>query len=196
VDLIAHSQGGWWWSASCRFEYDASDPTFPPIGTVVTLASRTGAPLASTVAELRRSARTRKALAFADRIVPGRRRARRRSPSWRGLAVHGPAPRGAAPGAHRLTTVGGTDDVVVPANRIRVPGATEVVVDVADSATRRHPPRPARPAGRAQRTRAPAAAVHLGARGLRSAVAPVLISRVEGDLGEHLTTYLEVRTWK
>jgi hypothetical protein len=32
--------------------------------------------------------------------------------------------------------------------------------------------------------------------GLRSAVEPVLVSRVEGDLGELLTTYLEVRTWK
>ena len=92
-----------------------------------------------------------------------------------------------------LTTIGGTDDVVVPANRIRVPGATEVVVavDGLDDHTAIHHDDRALQVVRggpgAQTT-----SVHVVPGGLRAAVEPVLISRVEGDLGEYLTTYLEV----
>jgi hypothetical protein len=199
VDLIAHSQGGVVVERFLRFEYDASDPTLPPIGTVVTLASpHRGAPLASTVAELRRSARTRKAIALADRIVPGPPSG---ATSVAQLAEDSPfmARLHAAPLPEHidLTTVGGTDDVVVPANRIRVPGATEVVVDVAgigDHGAIHHDPRALQVVRSALERRPPPCTSLLEA--LRSAVAPVLISRVEGDLGEHLTTYLEVRTWK
>jgi hypothetical protein len=92
-----------------------------------------------------------------------------------------------------LTTVGGTDDVVVPANRIHVPGATEVVVDVDGLGDHRaidHDGRALQVVRSALEQRPPPCTSLL--EGLRGAIEPVLISRVEGDLGEYLTTYLEV----
>jgi hypothetical protein len=199
VDLIAHSQGGVVVDRFLRFEYDASDPTFPPIGTVVTLASpHRGAPLASTVAELRRGDRTRKGLGVVDRVLPGPPSSAR---SVAQLAEDSPfmARLHAAPLPEHLdvTTIGGSDDLVVPANRIRIPGATEVVVDVAglaDHGAIDDDPRAMQVVRSALEQRPPPCTSVL--EGLRAAIAPVFISRIEGDLGEYLTTYLEVRTWK
>jgi len=93
-----------------------------------------------------------------------------------------------------LTTVGATDDVVVPANRIHVPGANEVVVGVDgvnDHTAIPHDARALQVVRSALEQRPPPCTSFL--EGVRAAVEPVLVSRVEGDLGEHLTTYLEVR---
>ena len=63
VDLIADSQGGVVVDAFLHNDYAASDPTFPPIGTVVTLSSpHEGAPIATAAAQFRGSAAGRVAL--------------------------------------------------------------------------------------------------------------------------------------
>ena len=194
VDLIAHSQGGVVVERFLRFEYDASDPTFPPIGTVVTLSSpHRGAPLATTADDLRRNGTTRRALDLLDPVLPGPPSG---ATSVRQLAEDSPFMErlGDVPLPEHvdLTTIGGTDDVIVPANRIRVPGATEVVVDVAglaDHTAIHHDGRALQVVRAALEQRPPPCTSLL--EGLRAAIEPVLISRVEGDLGEYLTTYLE-----
>ena len=196
VDLIAHSQGGVVVEWFLRFEYDASDPSFPPIGTVVTLASpHRGAPLATTAQELERNRKTRRALDVLDPVLPG---PPSDAPSVRQLAEDSPFMArlhdAAFPDHVELTTVGGTDDAVVPANRIRVPGATEVVVavDGLNDHTAIHHDARALQVVRSALEHRPAPCTSF-LEGVRSAVEPVLLSRVEGDLGEYLTTYLEVR---
>jgi len=195
VDLIAHSQGGVVVERFLRVEYDASDPTFPPLGTVVTLSSpHQGAPLATTTKDLRANRDTRRALDVLDPVLPG---PPSDATSVRQLAEDSPfmtrmhdAP---FPEQVDLTTVGGTDDVVVPANRIHVPGATEAVVDVDgldDHGAIHHDGRALQVVRSALEQQPPPCTSLL--EGLRGAIEPVLISRVEGDLGEYLTTYLEV----
>ena len=196
VDLVAQSQGGIVLQRFLRFEYDASDPTFPPLGTVVTLSSpHGGAPIATSVGDLRGESKTRRALDLADRVLPGPPSDAR---SVAQLAEDSPfmahLHARALPDHLDVTTVGGTDDVIVPANRIHVPGATEVVVDVAgvnDHSAIHHDSRALQVVRSALEHRPPPCTSLL--EGLRSAVEPVLISRVEGDLGEYVTTYLEVR---
>jgi hypothetical protein len=200
VDLIAHSQGGVVVERFLRFEYDASDPSFPPIGTVVTLASpHEGAPLATSAADLRDHRTTRRALDVLDAIdehvdkVPG---PPSDATSVGQLAEDSPfmdrlrtAP---LPEHIELTTIGGTDDIIVPANRIRVPGATEVVVDVdgvSDHTAIHGDANALRAVRSALEQQAPPCTSLLT--GLRAAIEPVLISRVEGDLGAYVTTYLE-----
>ena len=93
-----------------------------------------------------------------------------------------------------LTTVGATDDLIVPANRIHVPGANEVVVGVdglSDHTAIPHDDRALQVVRSALEQRPAPCTSFL--EGVRGAVEPVLLSRVEGDLGEYLTTYLEVR---
>src|SRR5436853_275264 len=54
VDLIAHSQGGVVVDVFLQDYYDAADPAYPPIGTIVTLSSpHEGAPLATAAADWR-----------------------------------------------------------------------------------------------------------------------------------------------
>jgi hypothetical protein len=196
VDLIAHSQGGVVVDAFLRWEYDAADPAFPPIGTVVTLASpHQGAPLATTGATLRENEAIRGVLDVTDDIRPGppsdaksvlqlSENSRLMRKLWAGRL----------PEHIDFTTIGGTDDIVVPANRIRVPGATEVVVVVDglnDHSAITSDDRSLQVVRSALELRPPPCTSVL--EGLRSAVEPVLLSRVEGDLGEFVTTYLEVR---
>lgn len=196
VDLIAHSQGGIVVDLFLRDHYDASDPTFPPIGTVVTLASpHQGAPLATSGRTLREHPVTRRALDVLDGVRPG---PASDAPSVRQLAETSPLMRGlwarGLPEHIDFTTIGGTDDLVVPANRIRVPGATEVVVGVDgvnDHSAIVRDDRALQAVRAALEHRPPPCTSIL--EGLRSAVEPVLLSRVAGDLGEYLTTYLDSR---
>lgn len=195
VDLIAHSQGGVVVERFLRAEYDASDPTFPPLGTVVTLSSpHQGAPLATAARDLRADRRTRRVLEVLDRVRPG---PPSDATSVRQLAEGSPfldrLQRAPLPEQIELTTVGGTDDLVVPANRIHLPGATEVVVGVkglGDHGAIVRDGRALQVVRSALEQRPPPCTSLL--EGLRGAIEPVLISRVEGDLGEYLTTYLEV----
>jgi hypothetical protein len=161
----------------------------------VTLASpHEGAPLASTAADLRRSRKTGRALDMLEPVLPGPPSG---ADSVAQLAEDSPfmdrlhdAP---LPEHVDVTTIGGTDDVIVPANRIHVPGATEVVVGVDglnDHTAIHHDDRALQAVRAALEQRPPPCTTFL--EGLRGAIEPVLISRVEGDLGEYLTTYLEV----
>jgi hypothetical protein len=193
VDLIAHSQGGVVVEQFLRHEYDASDPTFPPIGTVVTLASpHRGAPLATTARTLRRHPRAGPLLDRLGPVLPGppadARSVAQLAEDSAFLERMRMAP---LPEHVALTTVGGTDDVVVPADRIRVPGATEVVVTVdglGDHGAIPRDPRALQVVRSALEQRPPPCTAVL--EGLRGAITPVLLGRVERGLGEHLTDVL------
>jgi plasmid stabilization system protein ParE len=196
VDLIAHSQGGVVVEQFLRHEYDASDPTFPPIGTVVTLASpHRGAPLATTARTLRRDRRTGPVLDRIAPVLPGpptdARSVAQLAEDSRFLERMRRSP---LPEHVEVTTVGGTDDVVVPADRIRIPGATEVVVAVDGLADHGAIPRDRRALQvvRSALERRPPPCTSV-LEGLRGAITPVVLSRVEGDLGAHLTDLLAAR---
>ena len=196
VDLIAHSQGGVVVEQFLRHEYDASDPTFPPIGTVVTLASpHRGAPLATTAQTLRRDRRTGPVLDRIAPVLPGpptdARSVAQLAEDSRFLERMRRSP---LPEHVEVTTVGGTDDVVVPADRIRIPGATEVVVAVDGLADHGAIPRDRRALQvvRSALERRPPPCTSV-LEGLRGAITPVVLSRVEGDLGAHLTDLLAAR---
>src|SRR5262249_37335862 len=69
VDLIAHSQGGVVVDVFLKLIYKSSDPSYPPLGTVVSLASpHEGAPLAQSGANLRDHGKTRHALDVLDEV--------------------------------------------------------------------------------------------------------------------------------
>ena len=69
VDLLAHSQGGVVVEAFLTQIYKPSDPSYPPIGTVVTLSSPLrGDPGAEAIAKIRSTESGDAALAIADRL--------------------------------------------------------------------------------------------------------------------------------
>ncbi len=82
VDLVAHSQGGVVVDEFLQHLYDAADPTFPPLGTVVTLSSpHQGAPLATAAHEIATTDSGKAALGVASGAgLPGTR-ARARGPA-------------------------------------------------------------------------------------------------------------------
>lgn len=129
VDLVAHSQGGVVVDEFLAHVYDQADPGFPPLGTVVTLSSpHQGAPLATAAGEIAKTQSGRDALGAAAGL---------------GLAAKAPALMDLAEGSrlmrdlwrHRLpdqvdfTTIAAVDDLVVPASKTAVPGATQVLVN-------------------------------------------------------------------
>jgi triacylglycerol esterase/lipase EstA (alpha/beta hydrolase family) len=119
VDLIAHSQGGVVVETFLTRIYDRGDATYPPLGTVVTLAApHRGAPLADAAAAIRAS-RT------GDDVLQGVPTAR--TPAVRDLATGSPLmQRNAAeplPELVDLTTIGSATDLLVPGNRATRPGA-------------------------------------------------------------------------
>ncbi len=163
VDLIAHSQGGVVVDVFLAHFYRAADPTFPPLGTVVTLSSpHAGAPLATAGHQIRSTPAGRAALDAVGEVSPlppaGSHAVEdlaEDSRVIRHLWDHG------VPEHFEFTTIGATEDVVVPATQISVPGATETVAAVDSinehSAIVARPGRPPRGASRARRT---SAAVH------------------------------------
>jgi hypothetical protein len=201
VDLVAHSQGGVVVDIFLKFLYEPSDPTFPPLGPVVSLASpHQGAPLARSGEALRSNDTTRHALdvvdAVNDRVGPffppsDSKAVRQLNPDSELMRRLRSTP---LPDDVHYVSIGSTDDWVVPANRIHLDGATEVVVDV-DGYANDHDaiPRDANAlrAVRAALEQRPPPCTSLMA-GIRSSVEPVLLSRVEGDLGETVVTALEV----
>jgi hypothetical protein len=188
VDLIAHSQGGVVVDAFLQHLYRSGDSSFPPIGTVVTLASpHRGAPLASSAARWRESVVGGAVLDGAGAVLP---LPPADAPSVRDLDEGSGFVRGLwrtpLPDHIRFTTIGGTDDVVVPATQIGVPGATEVVVNVGGGPLDDHTNIPSDPealrAVRAALEGRPPPCVDAGD-GLRGAVVPVVVSRIERGLG-------------
>jgi len=131
VDLIAHSYGGVVVLAFLKLLYDPDDSSFPPIGHVVTIASPLeGVPLASWVAQ-------RWGGGGPGRTAVGNRLLGAVAPDTWSSAVAdlaeqsdlvrrlsaSPLPEGV-----RLTTIGSTFDVVVPAELATTDGATHTVV--------------------------------------------------------------------
>jgi hypothetical protein len=84
-----------------------------------------------------------------------------------------------------FTSIGGADDVVVPATQIEVPGATEVVINVDgvnDHSGIPTDPRALEVVRSALEGRAPPC---IGiVEGLRGAIEPVVISRLEHTVGD------------
>jgi hypothetical protein len=188
VDLIAHSQGGVVVDVFLNKLYSAADPTLPPLGNVITLSSpHQGAPLATAGRQIRATPAGRALLDAAESVSslpPPSSTAfgqlTEGSPMMRHLWDQG------LPDHIEYTTIGATEDYVVPATQISVPGATETVAAVngslsEHSAIVRAPD--ALKAVRAALEGRPPPCVSLTT-ALRSAVAPVVISRVEHTLGD------------
>jgi hypothetical protein len=132
VDLIAHSQGGIVVDVFLKYVYDAADPRYPPIGTIVTLASpHEGAPLATAATQIRSTRSGRAFLDVAAGVLPVPPAA---ATSPRQLAEDSAflAALEARPLPDHLdyTTIGIATDVVVPATNVSLDGTTEAVVDV------------------------------------------------------------------
>src|SRR5947208_13551647 len=190
VDLIAHSQGGVVVDVFLKDYYDAADPAYPPIGTIVTLSSpHEGAPLATAAADWDASPVGRALVEAAEERLPVAPPSS--APSVRQLDEHSRFLRDLwddrLPEHVDFTTIGASDDVLVPATQVDVPDATKVVVDVGGGPLDDHTNIPRDPGalrvvraaleGRA----APCVGV---AEGLRGIVVPTLITRVEHGLGE------------
>jgi Peptidase family M23 len=188
VDLIAHSQGGVVVDVFLQTVYKPGDPGLPPIGNVVTLSSpHEGAPLATSAQNWREHPIGKAVVDAADEHLPvppadapSVTQIDEDSPFLRQLWRH------RLPDHIDFTTIGATDDVVVPATQIGVPGATEVVVDVGGGPLDDHSNIPDDPkalrAVRAALEGRPPPCTGVGD-GLRGAVMPVLISRAERGLG-------------
>lgn len=185
VDLIAHSQGGVVVDVFLQYLYDPADATYPPIGTVVTLSSpHEGAPLASAIDRVDDSRVGRAVLELRARdlgLPLGR--------STGQLSEHSElmADLWRRPLHEQLdvTSIGATDDVVVPANRTDVPGATTVTMvvdDVADHGAIPSDPGALRAVRAALEGRAPPCVPFVD--GVRGAVTPVVISRAETVVGD------------
>lgn len=190
VDLLAHSQGGVVVDWFLTHLYDPADLDLPPLGNVVTLSSpHRGAPVATTATRLDRSLVGGRVLEAAEAVAdlpPADSAAVRDlaegSPLMDHLWDHG------VPDHLDFTTIGAPEDAVVPANRISVPGATETVQPVNSlnehSAIVRDPN--ALRAVRAALEHRPPPCVDI-ATALRSAIAPVVISRTETSVGDALS---------
>jgi len=197
IDLIAHSQGGVVVDIFLKLIYAPADPSYPPLGTVVSLASpHAGAPLAESGRVLRADDRTRRVVDAIDGlgvVAPSD------SPAVRQLDPDSALMRRLhakpLPPNVQYTSIGAVADVFVPANRIHLDGAREVVVEV--DALNDHTGIPSDPnalrAVRAALEQRPLPCTSI-VTGIRSSVIPVVVSRVEGDLGQNVLDVLE--TWR
>jgi hypothetical protein len=193
VDLIAHSQGGVVVAEFLANVYEPEDPTLPPLGSVVTLSSPLqGAPAATASGRIRESASGRAALDGVDQVAGGA------VPPSGGMSTVELAEgsqfmrrlrRAEIPGQIDLTSISATDDFIVPADHTTRPGARTITVN---------PPGPmdhsaiygdpgALDATRLALELRPLPCVGT-ADGVRGAVEPVVISRIEHEVGEKAGT--------
>lgn len=188
VDLVAHSQGGVVVDVFLQHVYRADDPTLPPIGTVVTLAApHHGVPLATATRDLRSEVLGRAALEVTDAVTGGAAPPATSSVVGQ-LAEDSALVRGlwrrGLPDHVDFTSIAGVDDVLVPANRTAVPGGRSVTVDpagVSDHGAIVEDPSAMRAARAALEGRPPPCTSL--ADGVRGAVEPVVVSRVEHAAG-------------
>jgi murein DD-endopeptidase MepM/ murein hydrolase activator NlpD len=187
VDLIAHSQGGVVVDVFLASFYRAGDRSYPPLGNVVTLSSpHEGAPLATVGQQVRATRPGKVALDMLDDVAPIPPTG---SPAVQDLAERSSVIRevqaNGVPEHFDYTTIGATEDLVVPATNISLPGATETVAAVdgvnEHSAIVQAPD--ALKAVRAALEGRPPPCVGL-LTALRTAVSPVLISRFEHAVGD------------
>ncbi|MGZ6998658.1 MAG: peptidoglycan DD-metalloendopeptidase family protein [Acidimicrobiia bacterium] len=189
VDLIAHSQGGVVVDAFLAYAYDPADPTLPPLGNVVTLSSpHRGATIARVAAAIGSGPRGRLLLREATRAADGAvppvdgPSTRQLDPDSQFMRRLRSAP---LPGMLDLTSIGATDDVVVDELATERRGARSVLVNPAGAADHSlivHDPQAMRAARLALELRPPECTGLLA--GIRGAVEPVVIRRVELTLGE------------
>jgi hypothetical protein len=189
VDLIAHSQGGVVVDVFLRDFYDAGDPEYPPIGTIVTLSSpHQGVPLATSAADWRRSPVGRHVVDSAEQRVPV---APADAPSVRQLDERSRFLRelwdDRLPEHVDFTTIGATDDFLVPATQVDVRDANKVVVNVGGDPLDDHSniprdPNALRVVRSALEDRAPPCVGVV--EGLRGVMVPTLITRAERGLGD------------
>ena len=189
VDLVAHSQGGVVVDVFLQDYYDAADAEYPPIGTVVTLSSpHEGVPLATAAADWRASPVGKELVEAAEErlsVAPVS------APSVRQLDEHSRFLRDLwddrLPDHVDFTTIGASDDFLVPATQVDVPDATKVVVGVGGGPLDDHANIPRDPGAlrvvRAALEGRPPPCVGV-AEGLRGVVVPTLITRVEHGLGD------------
>ena len=188
VDLIAHSQGGIVVDFFLQHVYRASDLTFPPIGTVITLSSpHEGAPLATAGSQIRGTPVGKTVLGATARLFTAMPNPS--SPAVQQLSEHSSLisdiQRHGVPDHIDLTSIGASEDWVVPATNISLSGAHETTVAVT-SPTAHHAivedPNALRAVRAALEGRAPPC-VSLDV-ALRGAIAPVVISRATHLLGD------------
>ena len=193
VDLIAHSQGGVVVDLFLD-EYRASDPTLPPIGNVVTLSSpHEGAPLATTAQQLRASRAGKELIDTVSdvftKIPPGNSTAVRELSERSGIIDD--IQRHGVPEHIDFTSIGATEDYVVPATNISLDGATETTVAVNAGSEHKaivDDPNALRAVRAALEGRPPPCVGLLTA--LRGAVAPVVLTRVSHLAGDMAGTAL------
>jgi hypothetical protein len=197
VDLIAHSQGGVVVDWFLVHIYNENPGKYPPLDTVVTLSTpHQGAPLATAGEQLRTSAVGRNLTRLADEVPGLPKHPPSDSTAVQQLAEDSWFMRhlfdGGLPDKIHLTSIGGTDDVVVPANHIGAPGADQIVVDVEGGSDHHNIPDDPRAlqAVRAALEHKPLPCTSL-LEGVRSALEPVVFSRVSHDLGQYGTTLLK-----
>jgi triacylglycerol esterase/lipase EstA (alpha/beta hydrolase family) len=186
VDLIAHSQGGVVVDEFLKNVYKPADPALPPLGTVVTLSSpHQGAPLATAADDVRSTPLGTKVLGEIGARLPA---PPPNSPAVRDLSERSPTirrlQRAPLPDQIDFTTIGATEDVVVPADHIGVAGARATVVPV--EALSEHTaittdPDALRAVRAALEGRPPPCVGIVTA--LRAAIAPVVISRLSHTFG-------------
>ena len=188
VDLIAHSQGGVVVDAFMQLVYDPVDPALPPLGNFVSLSSpHRGAPAASIAKEIRTAKDGRRLLDWAESVAGGAmppsagRSTRQLAEDSSFMKSLWERP---LPDHVDMTSIAGDDDFVVPGSVTEAPGARDVTVDpsgvgdhsaiVTDSDAMREV--------RLALEQRPRSCVGLF-QGIRGAVEPVLIRRVELNLG-------------
>jgi hypothetical protein len=188
VDLVAHSQGGLVVDVFLDKVYRASDPTLPPIGTVITLSSpHEGAPLATAGAQVRSSSAGTWLLdQVGDRFpsIPPPNSVSVRQMSERSSVIAG-VQRAGVPEHVDYTSIGATEDVVVPATNISLRGATETTVAVnslSEHSAIVEDPNALRAVRAALEGRAPPCVGFATA--LRGAIAPVIITRASHIFGD------------
>ena len=186
VDLIAHSQGGVVVDWFLVHVYKEDPDRYPPLDTVVTLSTpHQGAPLATAGSKLRASSVGRALTDEVDRdfdYPPSDSQAVRQLAAGSDFMDH--LFDGGLPDKVHVTSIGGTDDAVVPANHIEVPGGQQIVVAV-DGLNDHHniPSDPrALMAVRAALEHKALPCTSL-IEGIRSAIEPVVLSRVAQDVG-------------
>jgi murein DD-endopeptidase MepM/ murein hydrolase activator NlpD len=132
VDLLAHSQGGVVVSAFLSLVYDPADPSYPPLGTVVTLAAPHGgapaADLGGLVARTPAGAALLAAVAAGSDLLPPPDAAPLRE-LGESSDVLAALARSRLPEQVDVTTIGAALDYVVPASHAAREGATNVVVN-------------------------------------------------------------------
>jgi hypothetical protein len=191
VDLVAHSQGGVVVAEFLAHVYDTGDPTLPPLGSVVTLSSPLqGAPAATSGARIRESATGRFLMDEADAagggMLPpssGKSTAQLAETSRFMTRLRSSK----LPDQIDLTSIGATDDFIVPADQTTRADAQNITVNPAGpsdhTAVYRDPA--AMDAARLALEQRPLPCVGIVA-GVRGAIEPVVINRVEHQIGDSI----------